>query len=411
MRVLLLNQVFMPDTVATALHVTDLAMELRQEGYDVTVVADRREYNNRKRRYPARETVHGIEIHRVFSTGFGKRNIVTRLCDAISFLLSAVWKLLWLERHDVLIVFTSPPMIGVLGVILARLRGERCIQWLMDLNPHTAVEVGYLRPNSLATRFLYFLFNFSVRASDHIVVLDRWMEKRVCKHGATPEKISIVPPWPVQAQETSVGLKKNPFSQKYGLQNKFVVCYSGNHSIAHPLDTVLQAAKLLQADPEVLFLFIGTGLRVKDVSEFVDKNNLTNVLQVPHQPLEMLRHSLSTADVHLVVMGSGVKGLVHPSKIYGVLATAKPYIFIGPEESHVTDLMADFPGGFHVEHGSPDKLVGIIHQLKGQSESELSLLARGNPDSVFSRFSKEKIIRVFSKEVLRARLSMSEANS
>ncbi|MCB0405904.1 MAG: glycosyltransferase family 4 protein [Bdellovibrionales bacterium] len=410
MRVLLFNQVFMPDTVATALHVTDLAMELRQEGYCVTVLADKREYNHRERCYPSHETLHGIEIHRVFSTAFGKRNILTRLCDATSFLLSAAWKLLWLKRHDVMIVFTSPPMIGVLGVLLARLRGERCIQWMMDLNPHTAVEVGYLKPNSPVTRFLYALFNFSIRASDHIVVLDRWMEKRVRKHGAPPEKISIVPPWPVQARETSVGKKKNPFSQKYGIQNKFVVCYSGNHSIAHPLDTVLEAAKLLQADPDVLFLFIGTGLRVKDVSEFADRNNLTNVLQVPHQPLEMLRYSLSTADVHLVVMGSGVKGLVHPSKIYGVLATAKPYIFVGPQDSHVTDLMADFPGGFHVEHGHPEQLAAVIRRLKSQSETELSLLASGNPDSVFSRFAKEKLIRVFSKEVLRARFSLREVS-
>lgn len=400
----------MPDTVATALHVTDLAMELRQEGHSVTVVADKREYNNRKRRYPSRENLQGIEVHRVFSTGFGKKNILTRLCDASTFLLSAAWKLLFLERQDVLIVFTSPPMIGVLGVIFARLRKERCIQWMMDLNPHTAVEVGYLKPKSLVTRLLFMLFNFSVRASDHIVVLDRWMEKRVRNHGAPPEKISIIPPWPVQNRETSVGKKKNPFSQKYGIQNKFVVCYSGNHSIAHPLDTVLEAARLLQEEPDVLFLFIGTGLRVKDVSEFVDKHNLSNVLQVPHQPLEMLRHSLNTADVHLVVMGSGVKGLVHPSKIYGVLATAKPYIFVGPQESHVTDLMADFPGGFHVEHGHPEQLVSFIRQLKNRSEAELSELAQGNPDSVFSRFAKEKLIRLFSDEVLRTRLSLSEAN-
>lgn len=202
MKILLLNQVFYPDPVATAQHTRDLALYLQHRGHEVTVVAGRRNYERREIQYAAEERLEGVRIFRVGSTGLGKRSVLTRIVDSITFFLALVWRLVRLRRFDLVISFTSPPLIGVFGVLFCLLRGGKHVQWLMDVNPDAAIAVGYLKKGSLVERGLTAAFRFTLARSAKLVVLDRWMEKRISTHGARAEQFAIVPPWPVQKLET-----------------------------------------------------------------------------------------------------------------------------------------------------------------------------------------------------------------
>ena len=349
MKILLLNQVFYPDPVATAQYATDLALFLKERGHEVTVLSGQRNYETRSVLYPLHENYKGIQIHRVPSTGFGKRSFLRRVADSFSFDLLLMWKLFRLPRHDLVISFTSPPLIGVFGSFYCRVRGGRSVQWLMDINPDIAIEMGYLKSTAPITRVLTGLFELSLKWSSNIVVLDRWMKDRVIVHGAEKSRIAIVPPWPVQDLKRPDRENSNrgrAFREKYGLQNKFVILYSGNHSIVHPLDTLLGAAVRLKEDAGVVFVFIGAGVRVKDVKEAVEKNGLTNVLQLPHQPREMLPESLASANLHVVVLGNQVTGLVHTSKVYGVLAIRPPVRFHRTESEPCRGLVVGMPTRF-----------------------------------------------------------------
>src|SRR5690606_4951397 len=148
--------------------------------------------------------------------------------------------------------------------------------------------------------------------------------------------------------------------------------YSGNHSIAHPMDTILETALALRNDPDILFLFIGGGLRESDVRQFKAKHALRNIRQLPYQPPEQRQESLSCADLHVVVMGENMSGLVHTSKVYGILSTGRPYVFVGPGASHVVDLLGECPYGFHVEHGDIAGFLEILDRTKALGPSELS---------------------------------------
>ncbi len=159
----------------------------------------------------------------------------------------------------------------------------------MDINPDAAIAVGYLKPKSLLTRFLVGLFEFSLRRSDRIVVLDRWMKERIIARGAKPERIVVIPPWPAhdwELLEDKPRVHENNFRKIHGLAGKFVVLYSGNHSIVHPLDTLLAAAIRLKDDDNFRFVFIGSGLRAQEVERCMEKYDLKNVLKLPHQPRE-----------------------------------------------------------------------------------------------------------------------------
>lgn len=400
MRVLLLNQTFYPDPVATSQQLLDFAEHLCSHGCEVTVLASRRSYNDPDKVHPAEETVRGIRIVRVAGTGFGRRSFFHRLIDGVTFELRLLWKLLFFPRQDVVVAFTSPPLIGFVALLFTALRGGKCVQWVMDLNPDIAFAVGYLKPKSFFGRFLTAVLRFSCRNSDYVIVLDRWMRQRMLGHGVAAERIVVVPPWPVSAPTPLRKELGQRFRQRHGITESFVLLYSGNHSIAHPLDTVLQTALEMRDNPDVLFLFIGGGLREKDVTLFAAAHQLRNIRQLPYQPRELLPESLSAADLHLVVMGEQMSGLVHVSKIYGVLTTGAPYVFIGPRASHVADLLKECPYGFHVESSNTHGLAQVISRTRSLKENERETIFKENTEYVAKHCSAAHSLVGFTSRIL-----------
>ena len=343
MRILLLNQTFYPDVVSTAQHAADLAAGLAGAGHEVTVVASRRAYDSPSHLFPARESWHNIRILRVPSTVLGKSALWRRAGDFASFLLACIFRLALLPRFDVVIAMTSPPRIAVLAALFVRIKGGALVSWIMDLNPDEAIAAGALRRNSLIARGLSRLLRFSLSTSSAVVVLDKYMRDRVVSKGVPAPRVALVPPWAHSSVVHYDPHGRDRFRALHGLTGKFVVMYSGNHSPCHPLDTILEAARAMGAEPNVAFVFIGGGTEFRKVASFAARHALNNVLCLPYQPLGSLADSLSAADLHLVVMGDPFVGVVHPCKIYNILAVGSPCLYVGPRPSHVTDLARSLP--------------------------------------------------------------------
>lgn len=404
MRILLLNEVFQPDTVATSQYATDVACFLKEAGHDVTVVCGRRDYREPGKRYPKREEWNGIRILRVPTPGIGRRTLVGRALDAIVYDLASFLTLMRLPRQDATIAFTSPPLVGVQGALFKRLRGGRFVHWIMNVNHEMAIEMGCVRRGSLVARLLTALYRFAVRSADSVVVMDEWMKKRVLAATEIPaSRVAVVPLWPVDdpdLKKEPADAAPSPFRAALGLEKKFVVAHSGNLSYVHPLETVLDAAVRLKDSPDVRFVFVGHGHREKDIDAWIARHGLTNVVKVPHQPRESLGASLASADLHLVVMGNEASGLAHSSKIYSILASGRPYLFVGPRDSHVVgDILQRCPFGFHVEHGDVAGLVEVIERVKRLSPEELAMYRRRNRAFVAAHFSRNLCLDVFARSL------------
>ena len=334
MTFLLLNQTFFPDLSATGQYLTDLALGLARKGHRVTVIASRRAYNSPATRFPKKELWQGIRVLRVFSTWFGKGTKWGRALDALSFLTCCALRLLVSARPDVVVALTSPPLIAFLAAGFAKTRRARMCYWVMDFNPDEAIAAGWLRSDSLSAKLLQRLSAFSLRHSTKIIALDRFMHERIVARGGARAKVSVLPLW---SQDGSVNYDpagRKRFRAEHGLTAKFVVMYSGNHSPCHPLDNLLRAAESLVSQPDICFCFVGGG------SEWTRlQATRANVLFLPYQPLNRLSASLSAADLHVVVMGEPFVGLVHPCKVYNLLKMPAPLLYIGPAESHVTEIM------------------------------------------------------------------------
>ncbi len=365
MKVLLLNQCFYPDVVSTAQHLTDLALGLREQGHEVTVVASSRGYDDPTARFPRREVWKGVEIIRLPTTGLGKGSKLRRAVDFASFLASCALRLSLLPRFDTVVALTSPPLISFLAALFTRLKGGRFIFWVMDLNPDEAIAAGWLKSDSIAARALNRILIYSLRRSEQIIALDRFVKKRISDKGDFERKTQIIPPWSHdQARYDARG--RTEFRSRHGLTDKFVVMYSGNHSPCHPLDTLLEAARCLASNSEIAFCFVGGGSEFTKVRSFAKLHRLANVVCLPYQPLDRLAASLSAADLHVVVMGDEFVGIIHPCKVYNILSVAAPFLYIGPAESHIADISLRLGSvTCNARHGEAEQVVrGILERAR-----------------------------------------------
>jgi colanic acid biosynthesis glycosyl transferase WcaI len=395
MRITLINQTFYPDVVSSGQHLTDLALHLAGRGHEVTVVTSRRAYDDPGKVFPKRETWHGVRIFRVSASGFGKRARWRRAADFATFLWSCCWRLFRLPRQDVVVAMTSPPLVSFVGAWFARLRQARFCYWIMDLNPDEALAAGWLRPGSLAARWLERCSRFSLRQAAKVVVLDRFMQQRILDKGIDAGRIVVIPPWSHDAEVRFDAAGRARFRKLHDLEDKFLVMYAGNHSPCHPLDTVLQAAKELAGNREIAFLFVGGGSKFAQVRQFAREHALSNIQCLPYQPMDQLAGILSAADLHLVVMGDPFVGVVHPCKIYNILRVGSPLLYIGPQPSHISEILQALDGKLPcawAKHGDVDRVMEHIMASKKR------MVQRNGESGV-------PLAKGFSKEVLLPRLA------
>jgi glycosyltransferase involved in cell wall biosynthesis len=359
--ILLLNQTFYPDVASTAQYLSDLAVELVGRGHDVTVVCGRRAYDSPGERYPRQELWRGVKIRRIAGLGLGKKTRWRRAVDFGSYVVNCLLHLARLPRFDLVVALTSPPLVSWLGALFVRIKGGRLLFWVMDLNPDEAVAAGWLRPGSRTTRCLDAMLHYSLERATTIVVLDRFMSKRIADKKIDPGKIVVLPPW---SQDNDIAYNhrgRQRFRTAHGLQDKFVVMYSGNHSPCHPLQTLLEAARQMKGRDDLAFCFVGGGSQFQAVRSFASEHQLDNIVTVPYQPLSALSASLSAADLHVVVMGDPYVGIVHPCKVYNIRALGIPYLYIGPPASHVQELGPTFSA----RHGDVD---GVLRHIQAAVE-------------------------------------------
>jgi glycosyltransferase involved in cell wall biosynthesis len=392
---LIFSQTFIPDPASVGQHIADVAIEMARRGHAVRVYTSARGYEDPTVKYPKRETIQGVDVRRLGLASFGKKSIFTRILGTFSFMIQCLWLALFTPRVGGIFFSTSPPLIGVAACIARFFRRVPIVYWAMDLNPDQLIMMGKIKADSLAARVLERVNRMILRRSARIFALDRFMAERLLQRGDYAAKISILPPWPHDDHMEPVERAHNPFRQKLGLQDKFVVMYSGNHSPANPLTTLLQAAVHFKDHPDLCFLFVGGGLGKREVEETIQKHGLKNALSLPYQPLADLGNSLSAADVHVVSLGDNMVGIIHPCKIYGAMSIARPILYFGPEPSHVTDIMEAYPIGRRVAHGDVAGAVAAIQGFLSSPEAERVEMGQTAHGAMAEKLSQARLCRDF----------------
>jgi len=408
MRILLLNQAFPPDVVSTAQHAGDLAAELAARGHDVTVVSSRRAYDDPSVRFTASETWNGLRILRIRCSGFGKGARWRRAMDSATFFASCFLQLVRLPRFDAVISMTSPPLISVLAAVFSRRWAARLMLWVMDLNPDEAMAAGWLRERSATARLLERCLRYSLEGAQAIIALDRFMKERIATKGIEEGKIRVIPPWSHDSAVCHDPEGRASFRRHHGQEGKFVVTYSGNHSPCHPLDTLLAAAGCLSRRQDIGFCFIGGGSEFARVQRLAGHGGLGNVLCLPYQPFDQFSASLSAADLHVVVMGDPFVGIVHPCKIYNILRLGIPFLYIGPPESHVTEMLPPEAVGRWAHLFRHGDVEGVAQCIERCADSGLQ---RSEQEIQVGRRFSQKLLLPRMVELLENRVNAPDAGA
>lgn len=365
MRIILANRYFHPDQSATSRMVSSLAFSLASDGVEVHVITGRQYHNRNDERLPANETIDGVHVHRLWTTGFGRGKLAGRSIDYATFHLSAaVWWAKHARKDDICVICTDPPLLAITSALPIRLRGAKLGNWVMDLFPETAIELGLLRPNAISTKIALALRDWSMRHAALTICPIDGMARYLAQKGFDRNRLSVVHHWSDKNEIQPIAPASNALRRKWGMSHRFVIGYSGNFGRAHDFTTMLDAASKLDGMKSIAFLLVGEGQQKAYVEAEIIKRGLNNVFMQPFQPVERLSESLGAANVHLVSLKPELEHCIVPSKFYGILAAGRPTIFIGDPDGEIGTTIRTFECGIAVRPGDVDGLVKAILRLK-----------------------------------------------
>lgn len=369
MKVVFVNRYFFPDQSATSQLLTDLATALVKGRESVHVICSRQLYENAKSQLPVWESVGGVTVHRVWTSRFGRSRILGRAMDYVTFYVAATLKMIrLLNRGDVVVAKTDPPLISIPAMIAAKIRGAVLINWLQDIFPEVATALGANPMPWALNSLLLRLRNRSLNHARFNIALGERMRARLQSVPLPQSKIRIIPNWAEAAPVAPKAVGSSGLRTRLELAGAFVVGYSGNLGRAHDFQTLLDTACLLRDQSDVIFLMVGGGGTMLKLERAVAAAGLRNFRFLPYQPRESVGDCLAAADVHWVTLIPSLEGLVVPSKYYGILAAARPVVFIGDPEGELAADIRIAECGAVVAIGDSPQLAALLQRWKVNKE-------------------------------------------
>jgi colanic acid biosynthesis glycosyl transferase WcaI len=353
-RLLVLNQYYWPGVEATAQLLTELC-EALAEAAEVKVVTGVLHGHEDE---PRRVVHQGVEIVRVPSTSFERSKFFARASNYVTYLTNAFVRGIRGPRPDVVICMTDPPIVADVALLVARRYRTPLVVISQDVFPEIAVQLKRLENPALMS-LLRVLVRIYLRRADRLVAIGETMRKRLEEKGAPPDRVRVIPNWVDTKRLAPLG-KDNDWARGMGFTDKFVVMHSGNVGHAQDLDSLVRAATFLRDLDDLVVAIIGTGARHAELVALAQLLEVDRVAFLYYQSRHVLPQSLSAADVHVVGLAPGLAGYVVPSRLYGILAVARPVIVAADDDSETAQVVQQIGCGIVVPPGRPELLARAI---------------------------------------------------
>lgn len=272
-----------------------------------------------------------------------------------TFLVAAVWKAARVQDSDVVLTLTTPPLASVIGTIIKTVRSMhvraprmRHIIWEMDLYPEIAIDLGVLKPNSTLARAVANLSAWSANRADAIIAIGDDMKARLIARGIPEHKIHVAENW-----ADGRAITPQPFAN-----GPLTIHYSGNLGLAHDTETISAAVRHFWADPDIRFIFAGGGAKRHRLPA------APNLHFHPYVSRAELSASLAEGHVGLVTQLPQTCGSIVPSKTYGIMASGRPLLYIGPKGATPARIIEKYNCGWQVDPGDVREVIALLNRLK-----------------------------------------------
>lgn len=386
-RILIVNQYFRPDQAASAQRLTDLAEDLARE-HDVTAIVARPSYGVTRQSTTAsaaRPVLPRLAIHRVPATTFPRVHAVGRLLNYVTYLLSALLAGVRHPRADVVLAASDPPLVSLVGVVLGLVHRAPFVHFMWDVQPEVAVAAGLIRRGVLA-RLMSWLNRAAVTRAVAVVVPTRAMARTAVSLGVAETRVHEVPHWE-DLDVVPCATVSAHFASRHGLEGRFVVMYAGNHGLTQQLTLFVDVAARMRDLEDVRFVFLGDGAAKPNLVARIAALGLTNVTVLPYEPRESMADAFAAADVSLAPLASGLTPFMLPSKVYTILASARPVLAVLDRSSDVARMVEQTGCGCVVDPGDAEGIEARLRWFHANRDEAVAMGRRGRrmAETRFSR--------------------------
>lgn len=407
-RLLVYAHYYYPDVASTGQILTELC-EGMKDTFDITVICVVPSYSGTidekyKTQRIYNEEINGIKVIRVRVPEFQKSNKVSRIKNLVAYFFNSLIATIKLEKHDYIFTISQPPILGgVLGVLGKWIKGGKLIYNIQDFNPEQTMAVGYSK-NKLLLNTVMMIDKFSCKISDKVIVVGRDMQETLrnrFKNKNVP-KNTFINNWIDEDEIYPLRLnhpKIVEFKEKYNLQDKFIIMYSGNIGLYYDLENIIKVIGKFNGREDVVFAFVGDGTVKKEIESYALENKLTNVKFIPYQDKADLVYSLNSADIHWVVNAKGIKGVSVPSKLYGVMAAGKPVLGVLDEGSEARLIVDECSCGVCTEPGNYDEIYNKINYIL-ENKNEIKGLGKNARKYLEGNLTKDVSINKYKNTIL-----------
>jgi len=339
----------------------DIANDYARKGYRTTLIAGRIV----ERDILLDDRVRVVKIMRYDRSSNFKR-LLSWFVATMQIWLSILFKF----RKSHLLIVSNPPLAPLLPLLLS----NEFSLLIFDLFPDALTEYGFVKKKSIIVN-LWLKANRKVYAkANKIYTLTKGMQQAMTK-SIELEKIDVVPLWTNNSFLNPVPKRDNRFVKKHGLEGMFVVLYSGNFGYAHQVDLIIDLAAKVN-DPKIMFVLVGGGHTESKLKSRLIKERIANCIILPWQEVDMLPHSLSSADLSIVSLSEKAASLAIPSKVFNYMSVGSPILGITGAESDLEKLIQDYEIGQSFTATESDQIVKFIKELA--SNSSLAETYRSN---------------------------------
>lgn len=408
-KILIHSIVFSPDGVSTAYLYNDIALKFKESGYEVVVLTTTPHYNavaSELKNQPLRKRAlglyyesnfQGIKVKHVYQKKY--KSTIRRLLGFIywhivSFLLALF------EKKVGLILSPSPPLtIGLLNVIIAKLKGTKVIYNVQEIYPDLLIEEGGLKSNFVIS-FLKWMEKIVYNHSSAVTTIDRIFYETIVSRFKDRTKLHVIPNFvdtdiykPLEKE--TLELNKDLFPDTESLK----IMYAGNIGHAQDWEPLIALADELK-DDEVEFFVIGEGAMKDKLLQEKAERGLKKLHIIPYQPRELMPSLIAYSDLQFIFMASQTEGHGFPSKVYTIMACAKPLVVCSGENTPIINFLNDKDCALLVTKKDIDIKVNIIANfIRNTSLSKLYRMGKNGYVNITNNYSKEKVTGEYAELV------------
>ena len=373
----------------------DLAFELSLRGHKVTVLTAIPDYPKGQFHkgygiFSKRiETVNGVKIFRSFIIPRGKGGGLRLMINYVSSFLAQCWDAFLMGlfgRYDYVLVHeTSPVMVGVPGVIVAKMKHIPMDFWVLDLWPESLQDAGGIN-NTKVLGFFGKLTTWIYKHSNHILISSRGFKESICEKGDFESKLVYFPNWADVALAGDSTYKLPPMPEG------FKVMFAGNIGEAQDMDHLMEAALELKDEKDIHFCIVGDGRKRSWVEAYIKDNGLEETVHLfGRHPIEAMPAFFNAADVMLVTLkDSRIFNRTAPAKIQAYMNAGKPLAAMMNGEGPA--VIAEAQCGLSVAAGDSKAFAELIKKMQLMKKEDLMEMGVKGNEYCSEHFSFQKSI-------------------